>query len=126
VASESNDVVYHHPEYQRDGARYRPKYDYYSLGIVLLEIGLWTRLKEMTSDWARPSAREFRRKLLDRRVPNVAAYMGTAYREAVRVCTAGDFGFDEVGSGDSEAKSALHIRFEKLVVARLRGPWEVA
>jgi serine/threonine protein kinase len=125
-ASESNDGGYHHPEYRRDGARYRPEYDYYSLGIVLLEIGLWTRLKEMTSDWATPSAREFQQKLLDRRVPNVAAYMGTAYREAVRVCIAGDFGLDEFASGDSEAKSALHLRFEKLVVARLRGPWEVA
>jgi hypothetical protein len=93
---------------------------------VLLEIGLWTRLKEMTSGWEGTPAREFQQKLLDRRVPNVATYMGTAYREAVRVCIAGDFGLGEFASGDSEAKSALHLRFEKLVVARLRGPWEVA
>lgn len=35
---------YQHPEYLRTG-RYRAAYDYYSLGLVLLEIGVWMSLQ---------------------------------------------------------------------------------
>jgi hypothetical protein len=102
------------------------EYNYYSLGIVLLEIGLWSRIKEMTSKWKIPSARVFQQDLLARLVPNLVTYMATAYREAFMVCIARDCGLDESASGDSEVKSTLHLRFEEMVVSRLRGPWEAA
>ena len=39
---------YQHPHYQQNRSRYRPGFDYYSLGIVLLEIGLWASLANIT------------------------------------------------------------------------------
>lgn len=125
-ALEMSDSLHRRPEYRSDGARYRPECDYYSLGIMLLEIGLWTRIKEMTEEWKVSSDRILQQELLARQVPSLAAYMGTAYREAVRVCIAGDFGLDESAGGDSKAKPALSFRSEELVVSRLRAPREAA
>ncbi|MCJ1234523.1 hypothetical protein MMC14_002484 [Varicellaria rhodocarpa] len=44
---------YQHPEYRKTKLRYRAEYDYYSLGFVLLEIGLWKSLGEIAT-LARP------------------------------------------------------------------------
>lgn len=39
---------YQHPQYANSsGVRFRAEFDYYSIGLVLLEIGLWMRLKDL-------------------------------------------------------------------------------
>ena len=38
---------YQHPEYAKDRQRFCPGFDYYSLGLLLLEIGLWQTLDEI-------------------------------------------------------------------------------
>ena len=38
---------YQHPEYRARRSRFRTEYDYYSLGLILLEIGLWKPLDEI-------------------------------------------------------------------------------
>ena len=43
-ASCANFQDYQHPEYDRTG-RYRATYDYYSLGLILLELGFWQPLR---------------------------------------------------------------------------------
>jgi len=123
---ESNRDDYQHPTYRKKRRGYRSEYDYYSLGILLLEIGIWTSLKLLTTDskdrkdskdWLRLSATEFQRKLLESRVPLLGPSMGATYREAVRVCIEGDFGVG-VSSDDT---AALHRAFESRVVAPLKG-----
>jgi serine/threonine protein kinase len=76
---------YQHPLYYQ-GHRFTRDFDFYSFGIVLLEIGLWTTLKTMTTRWKLSSLEELRVTLLSKRVPLLAHSMGNGYREAVEAC----------------------------------------
>lgn len=88
---------YQDPQYSEKHQHYREDFDYYSIGIVLLEIGLWDSLCHFT-DTARfqdLSAEAFRRELMAERVPSVGYLMGTQYMEAVRACLEGGFGQED-------------------------------
>ena len=112
------------PEYAPVDARFCLEFDYYSLGLVLLEIGLWdtvTRMGRKTS-----SAKELRQILLERRVPMLGHLMGESYRDAVRDCLKGDFGRGgneetaEGGGGGSEDERVM-MEFDRRIIGRLRG-----
>lgn len=80
---------YQHPECQmRDrGYRFRTEFDYYSLGVVLLEIGLWTPLEELVVKGIGSYPPRRQKDLwLDEFVPALGPPMGEIYREAVRFC----------------------------------------
>lgn len=81
---------YHHPDYMING-RYRPEYDYYSLGIVLLEIGLWRTLKEMLSGdkFKTMSAAQIRQELIKLCKTRLGAKMGVVYRDTALRCLDG-------------------------------------
>jgi serine/threonine protein kinase len=83
---EANIEDYHFPEYLQNRRRYRREFDYYSLGLVLLEIGLWKTLKLITETWDNMDSEETSKKLLESRVPLLSQSMGTLYLEAVRFC----------------------------------------
>jgi serine/threonine protein kinase len=82
--------LYHHPDYDtdREDGRFQLSYDYYSLGLVLLEIGLWEILEEITQREVlatlHPSAQ--RKHLVEVCVPRLGPAMGTNYQNAVRLC----------------------------------------
>ncbi|KAL9589524.1 MAG: hypothetical protein Q9203_001678 [Teloschistes exilis] len=73
---------YCHPEYlkqtkQTKQVRYQPRFDWYSLGLVLLEIGLWRILgsmKRATKLGLPPE--ELREHILLDYVPQLDFYMG--------------------------------------------------
>ena len=117
-SSSSNDV-YQHPRYRRDKQGYRQEYDYYSFGVVLLEIGLWRTIDEWTGQ-RNTSPEVVKQKLLFSLVPALGQFMGSSYRDAVRVCLAGDFGTIELPEDEKERKIALQLGFKRLVVDRLR------
>jgi hypothetical protein len=51
---------YWHPDYKNVvGQKYRHEFDYYSLGVVLLEIGLWSPLSMLTTEFAQVGPSEF-------------------------------------------------------------------
>ncbi|KAL8791675.1 MAG: hypothetical protein Q9195_005758 [Heterodermia aff. obscurata] len=108
---------YQHPDYLtglRLGKwRYQPRFDYYSLGIVLLEIGLWTSLEAMLGRW-KGSPEEMRGKLLDSIVPKLGPRAGALYRDAVTTCLTGRFA--EAEGGDF---AAIRLSFKALVVDRI-------
>ena len=110
---------YHHPDYlhslknTRGLVRYQPRFDYYSLGIVLLEIGLWTSLEEMTGKRS-ISPEEVRRKLLDSVVPKLGYRAGALYRDAVTTCLTGRF-----AEAEGEEFAAIRLRFKALVVDQI-------
>ncbi|KAI4096939.1 MAG: hypothetical protein LQ344_000742 [Seirophora lacunosa] len=84
---------YRHPEYaqQHDGeVRYEPRFDYYSLGLVLLEIGLWRTLGRMTRDKESLAPRQLLAHILREHVPQLDFYVGSAYRDVVRRCLEGE------------------------------------
>ena len=118
----ANAKVYQHPEYLKDSRRYRIEYDYYSLGILLLEVGLWRPIGELSKKYT-GTFEENRRNILRERVPLLKEYMGKRYFEAVRICLEEDFGELDHGAGQANDTKSVHLRFDRLVVSRLKPPY---
>ncbi|KAF1963918.1 hypothetical protein BU23DRAFT_576086 [Bimuria novae-zelandiae CBS 107.79] len=108
---------YHHPDYSTDhmrqGKRFNLAYDYYSLGLVLLEIGLWQDVVKSSSTKVK-SALELKDKLLRRRVPLLGFTTGKTYEDVMTRCLQGSMRHD----GDDDA--TILEQFEVLVVQPLR------
>ncbi|KAF4634737.1 hypothetical protein G7Y89_g3361 [Cudoniella acicularis] len=103
--------MYHHPEYTRDamrrGNRFRLEFDYYSLGLVLLKIGLWNRITSVRASLGT----ELKEKILAKWVPLLGYCVGIAYQNAVAACLKGEFSGRE---GALEDKAVL-LEFERLM-----------
>lgn len=67
--------------------RFRFSYDYYSLGLVLLEIGLWTLLKAWSGDrrYRGMDPHQFRDMLVQTYIPRLGPRIGRQYEDVVRV-----------------------------------------
>lgn len=82
--------IYRHPNYRRDShsGGFREEYDYYSLGLVLLELGRWKLVKKMIKsnrlETASPEA--LREHLIRTEVAQLGSLMGSYYRDAVKAC----------------------------------------
>lgn len=111
-----------HPDYRRKG-RFVLEYDYYSLGLVLLQIAGWTPLES----WFRKTAcksmapETFREHLRDKYVPRLAATVGEVYRDVVRTCLDGTLEQDR----DSSPSKDLNKEVFHLFVERVAKPLEV-
>ena len=108
----SEQFDYQHPIYQRGREPYRQEYDYYSIGIVLLELGFWLPIKQIIRD-IRGSSQQVLEILLKEHVPSLRSLMGNAYAEAVNVCLRVDF-------GDSSNLVEVQEAFERKVLQRIR------
>ena len=97
--------LYQHLEYlgKKTSQRYCARYDWYSIGVVLLEIGLWQAAEEMHPE---PNTQAARSHWLSQCVPRLGAVMGRTYRDAVKECL-------EWSPRDED-------RFEELVVGGLK------
>ena len=75
---------YKHPDKAAKPARrFRHSYDIYSMGLVLLEIGLWQSLQKFESEtWT--DAYAFRRFVLERLVPDLWGQCGSIYGGVVK------------------------------------------
>ncbi|CVL08806.1 uncharacterized protein FMAN_14622 [Fusarium mangiferae] len=76
---------YQHPSYL-GGARYQVEFDCYSLGLVLLEIGLWSTLSRLGKGFKGMDDEAFRRNIIQKYVTQLEMTMGSNYMEAVRWC----------------------------------------
>lgn len=114
--SRSGNDSFQHPKYRHAKRGYRQEYDYYSLGVVFLEIGCWKPLSRLTEDW-NLSVDDFSERLLSSRVPLLGQYMGCRYRDAAKTCIVGDWKIGEIEDG--ETKVSLQDRFQKLVIDQL-------
>lgn len=80
---------YQHPQYANhsSGQRFQPHYDYYSVGLVLLETGLWTSLSDLIEgDIEDYTLLEQQRFWLENAVPLLGQSRGAIYRNAVAFC----------------------------------------
>ncbi|KAI1867119.1 uncharacterized protein JN550_007171 [Neoarthrinium moseri] len=116
VLEDTESNLYRHPEVQgvprelaeqsglSETQKTRPpfsaKHDIYSLGIVLLEIGLmksaWSMLEtaKTQQDYKSHSAANFRAWLLESQVPCLGPLAGRSYMEAVRSCITGELSLE--------------------------------
>lgn len=114
--------IYGHPDYRNywkdtNKAGFREEYDYYSLGLVLLELGRWKLMKKMikASHLQTLSPNALKEHLLHSEVPQLASSMGSYYGEAVKACLAYRWPREE-GDGGRVRK---WDEFEATVVSRL-------
>ncbi|KAF8245664.1 kinase-like protein [Wilcoxina mikolae CBS 423.85] len=102
-----------HPEYYSGGS-FREIYDYYSIGIVLLELGSWIPLDEYLDRNRDLQSKplEFSNKLIEHYVPRLSHIMGATYRDVTLACLRGDFGR---GTDGEEGQTVLADFIDKVV-----------
>ena len=113
-----NHKDYQHPTYLRNQSRYCPQFDYYSLGMVLLEIGLWKPLSNILNR-GQGSPENFRASLLEKRVPKLKQLMGARYYRIVDTCLRGTLDLSPTSGNTDTDGIALHMAFEELVIKPL-------
>src|SRR5207302_466297 len=81
----SNELLrYWHPDYKNvPMQKYRHEFDYYSLGIVLLEIGLWSPLSALTRNLDKQEPAEFARAVRESLCPLLRSSVGSIYEDVV-------------------------------------------
>jgi serine/threonine protein kinase len=101
---------FQHPEYLkgRGMIRYRDEFDYYSLGLVLFEIGLWKSLNTITKSDGSPE--DMLARLKSQHIERLGENMGAIYRDVVLACLNGGFG---------ESGEACMGNFARLVIKPL-------
>ena len=118
-------AYYLHPKYIPREAPFERKYDFFGVGVVLLEIGLWCNMFQL-SELGKISfpgsnenqAEQNRVTLLETYVPQLGERMGIWYQEAVAFCLDVDV---RLGSPADDSNGRLTTReaFQQNVVARL-------
>jgi hypothetical protein len=89
-------LEYQHPTYlentrrslsdpENRAPRFQQEFDYYSVGLVLMEIAFWRPLNEITQK-IRGEPEKLVADLLETHIPLVKTYMGDSYGDAVRFC----------------------------------------
>lgn len=116
--------IYRHPRIERgQRTRYRPGYDIYSLGLILLEIGLWMPISSL---WKTKYARlDFKLRLQTIYIKKLAAKCGSAYMRVVDYCLrAADEKTQSHGMARQDPtgihqSSLLHMEFHKKTIRKL-------
>jgi hypothetical protein len=116
-----NMKLYSHPEthllsVSTKRVRYRAQFDLYSLGLVLLEIGLWRTLDTIRRKCS--SDDDFRKRVRTEYCDKLLSKMGGAYWRATRRCLASDFDLSNP-EGDTAGDYPLQVAFEEQVVYQL-------
>ncbi|KAH9995154.1 hypothetical protein F4779DRAFT_636685 [Xylariaceae sp. FL0662B] len=107
--------VYRHPESKDDSPRtFKKKHDYYSLGVVMLEIGLWQKCSRFLDKGL--TAEQIQTELQKNCADRLAHYAGESYQAAVGVCLKGDFGVEL----DDEHGNVLLGAFQTKVIDEIQ------
>jgi serine/threonine protein kinase len=113
--------AYRHPDHQghplhENGERpsFSYKADLYSLGVVLVEIGLWSPIiKLLDSRGCQNEDRNVRQAIFDM-IPEVRMKMGDAFADAASVCLRSDFQTGEAGQVES-IQEAFYLSVVRLL-----------
>ncbi|CAO2652178.1 Nn.00g004610.m01.CDS01 [Neocucurbitaria sp. VM-36] len=80
--------IYRHPEDPKftglKAGAYGPQFDMYSLGLILLEVGLWQPLADLWKP--KYTLDDFKQRIEDVYIRRLASKCGTAYMQVVRDC----------------------------------------
>jgi hypothetical protein len=90
--NEVEKMNFQHPKYLRGRGkiRYRDEFDYYSLGMVLFEIGLWKPLDTITKSYG--LLEDMLAELKTKHIERLGEQMGAIYQDVVSACLNGGFG----------------------------------
>ncbi|KAF5684757.1 catalytic domain-containing protein [Fusarium denticulatum] len=107
-----------HPVQQNGESTDRPPFSYkadlYSLGVVLVEIGLWSPIiKLLDTQGSRDEGKSVREAILDM-IPEVRMRMGDTFADAASACLRSDFQTGEVGQPES-VQEAFYLSVVRLL-----------
>jgi hypothetical protein len=111
--------VYRHPDRFGEPSQYFTKiHDVYSLGVVLLEVGMWKTARQMydevfQSAKGNPTGENVKEAFIKRAKQELEHRMGSAYRDAVLLCLDGEQLVKHVRT------SSFAVEFQKNVVRRV-------
>lgn len=103
---------YRHPEYRAGLSVFKRYHDYYSLGLVLLEIGTWNSLSNIYDHYPTLTPVALREKYLKFCDNQLLLAMGPVYHRVTKVCLESDVTFKGEGAD-------THLEFQKRVVDEL-------
>ena len=106
---------YQHPAYDPDKNRFEKIYDYYSVGVILLEIGFWEPISTFESRHKNQTEEDFQNLLVQRYAPKLGPKMGSLYRDVVVACLSGTF----QDTTEEPEICDIAVHFYWAVVARL-------
>lgn len=121
VKPDTDELHYRHPDYSHPQSKHQPKHDYFSLGIVLLEIGLWKNVRNMLQlqGKERLEPQDILEPLVKEWILQLGFYVGKKYQDAVTTCLTGNCEIEgQREPDDSRAKTPLS--FEMKVVEQLQ------
>ncbi|KAF2122527.1 kinase-like domain-containing protein [Lophiotrema nucula] len=81
---------YQHPIYRAGNTSFRREFDYYSLGLVLLEIGTWESLSQVFNKFPTATSSELRALYVNICDKQILERMGPTYHEATTACLQSD------------------------------------
>ncbi|KAI9744317.1 MAG: hypothetical protein M1818_002469 [Claussenomyces sp. TS43310] len=115
---------YHHPKYvsaeNHDFTRFRPQFDYYSLGILLLEVGFWATIGVIMDAYAGDDNYTFADVLIQQKLPALSFHMGSQYADLVRQCLSSlDQPSHDIDQKDT-LSSTINLAFKEKVVIPLK------
>lgn len=118
---EQNRMKYQHPLYRSGQYRFRPEFDYFSLGLVFLEIGLWKPLEGIPETLLRPQEdyQNYMTRIQREVLPLLGPRMGKAYRDATSACLTFNISSNTMETAHSAAQSVS--TFKDSVVGALSG-----
>lgn len=112
------DELFLHPavrdESKKTGPSYERRYDIYSLGILLYEIGTWKSVVHRYGDLADLTAEEFKNKMVAKAAANLPFYLGARYRDVVVRCLLGE------DSGDDALTTSLETFYWLVIMELMR------
>lgn len=124
--------LYRHPDRQfQPRSKFSKIHDIYSLGVVLLELGMWKTVEEILKDDLKayrnrrriPPPFEIKESLVRAAKASLGQMMGRKYRAAVLCCLNGDFeGRDDedLGEEGSARNSLVELSFRNQVIDSLQ------
>jgi hypothetical protein len=117
VASPSDPtlVIYRYPAYLQSVKRkFRLRYDFFSIGLLLFEIAKWRPLWKYYTEMHKPEVETFVSELCAKEAADLEFRVGKTYKDAMFACLEGSFGVedDREPEEDKELKLAF---FEKVV-----------
>ena len=99
---------YRHPDYIPGKTRFEMAYDYYSVGIALLEIGFWETISAFRIRHRDIKDLGFRQVLIERYTPQLDKKMGSLYMNIVSTCLRSNFGQGPDRQIDSDVSDTFY------------------
>ena len=111
---------YWHPDYKNvPMQKYRHEFDYYSLGIVLLEVGLWSPLSNFTKEFEKADSEKFADAIRNSCCLALNSFIGSIYQRVVIDLLAAFHESKDRAEGDEQAPLGKLIEFQTRILEQL-------